>query len=85
MPRAKAFCRNKPSDRIDDFLYGRHSPASHSDTDRKSLYVERELAHFDAKVGGTVDYQTTKMDFADYLKQGRQTARHRELWRLLRS
>jgi hypothetical protein len=49
------------------------------------IAVERELAHFDAKVGGTVDYQTTKMDFADYLKQGGQTARHRELWRLLRS
>jgi hypothetical protein len=25
------------------------------------------------------------MDFADYLKQGGQTARHRELWRLLRT
>jgi hypothetical protein len=24
---------------------------------------------------GTVDYQSTKMDFADYLKQGGQTAR----------
>jgi hypothetical protein len=24
------------------------------------------------------------MDIADYLKQGGQTARHRELWRLLR-
>lgn len=49
------------------------------------IAVERELAHFDAKVGGTVDYQTTKMDFADYLKQGGQTARHRGLWRLLRA
>jgi hypothetical protein len=39
----------------------------------------------DAKVGGTVDYRTATMDIADYLKQGGQTAGHRELWRLLRS
>jgi hypothetical protein len=55
------------------------------DTDSKSLYVEREMAHLDAKVGGTVDYQTATMDIADYLKQGGQTAGHRELWRLLRT
>jgi len=55
------------------------------DTDVKSLYVEREVTHLDAKVGGTIEYQTTKMDIADYLKQGGQTAGHRELWRLLRS
>ena len=55
------------------------------DTDSKSLYVEREVAHLEANVGGTVDYQTATMDIADYLKQGGQTAGHRELWRLLRS
>ena len=43
------------------------------------------LAHFEAKVGGAVEYQTTTMDIADYLTQGGQTAGHRELWRLLRS
>ena len=41
------------------------------DTDSKSLYVERN--------------QTATMDIADYLKQGGQTAGHRELWRLLRT
>jgi hypothetical protein len=55
------------------------------DTDTKRLYVEREVAHLEASVGGTVDYQTATMDIADYLKQGGQTAGHRELWRLLRS
>jgi hypothetical protein len=29
--------------------------------------------------------QTATMDIADYLKQGGQTAGHRELWRLLRT
>jgi hypothetical protein len=55
------------------------------DTDSKCLYVERELAHLEASIGGTVDYQTATMDIADYLKQGGQTAGHRELWRLLRT
>jgi hypothetical protein len=55
------------------------------DTDSKRLYVEREVAHLEANVGGAVDYQTATMDIADYLKQGGQTAGHRELWRLLRS
>ena len=55
------------------------------DTDSKSLYVEREVTHLDAKVGGTVEYQKATMDIADYLKQGGQTAGHRELWRLLRT
>ena len=55
------------------------------DTDTKSLYVEREVAHLDASVGGAVEYQTATMDIADYLTQGGQTAGHRELWRLLRS
>jgi hypothetical protein len=32
-----------------------------------------------------VDYQTATMDISDYLKQGGQTAGHRELWRLLRT
>jgi hypothetical protein len=55
------------------------------DTDTKSLYVEREVAHLDTSVGGTIELQTAAMDIADYLKQGGQTAGHRELWRLLRT
>jgi hypothetical protein len=55
------------------------------DTDSKSLYVERELVHLGAGVDGTSDHQTATMDIADYLRQGRQTAGHRELWRLLRT
>jgi hypothetical protein len=55
------------------------------DTDSKSLYVEREVAQLEASVGGTIDLQTATMDIADYLKQGGQTAGHRELWRLLRT
>ena len=56
------------------------------DTDTKSLYVEREVAHLDARVDGRIiEMQTATMDIADYLKQGGQTAGHRELWRLLRT
>ncbi len=55
------------------------------DTDSKRLYVEREVAHLEATVGGTIDFQTATMDIADYLQQGGQTAGHRELWRLLRT
>ena len=55
------------------------------DTDSKRLYVEREISHLEANIGGTVDYQTATMDIADYLTQGGQTAGHRELWRLLRT
>ena len=55
------------------------------DTDIKSLYIEREVAHLEADIGGTIDYQTATMDIADYLKQGGQTAGHRELWRLLKT
>ncbi len=55
------------------------------DTDRKSLYVEREVTHLEVKVGGAVGYQTETMDISDYLKQRGQTAGHRELWRLLRA
>ena len=55
------------------------------DTDSKRLYVEREVAHLEASVGGTIDLQTVTMDIADYLTQGGQTAGHRELWRLLRT
>ena len=39
----------------------------------------------DARVGGTIEMQTATMDIADYLKQGGQTAVHRELWWLLRA
>ena len=55
------------------------------DTDAKNLYVEREVAHLDASVNGTIEIKTATMDVADYLKQGGQTAGHRELWRLLRT
>ena len=55
------------------------------DTDAKNLYVEREVAHLDASVDGAIEIQTATMDIADYLKQGGQTAGHRELWRLLRT
>jgi hypothetical protein len=48
------------------------------------LYVEREVAHFDARVDGTIEMQTITMDIADYLKQGGQTPGHRELSRLLK-
>ena len=54
------------------------------DTDGKTLYVEREVAHADVHDGLT-EIQTTTMDACDYLKQGGQTAGHRELWRLLRT
>jgi hypothetical protein len=43
------------------------------DTDTKHLYVEREMAHLKATIGGVVDYQTATMDISDYLKQGGQT------------
>ena len=55
------------------------------DTDAKNLYIEREVAHLDASVQGAIEIQTAMMDIADYLKQGGQTAGHRELWRLLRT
>ena len=55
------------------------------DTDAKKLFVEREVAHLDASVNGTMEIQTATMDIADYLKQGGQTAGHRELWRLLKT
>jgi hypothetical protein len=54
------------------------------DTDAKHLYVEREVAHVD--VGeGTTEIRTETMDISVYLKQGGQTAGHRELWRILRT
>ena len=55
------------------------------DTDKKSLYVERKVTHLEAKIGGAVEYRTDTLDISDYLKQGGQTAGHRELWRLLRT
>jgi len=55
------------------------------DTDTKDLYVEHDEAYLEARIGGVVDVQTSRMDVADYLKRGGQTAGHRELWRLLRA
>ena len=54
------------------------------DTDTKSLYVEHDVAHVDIQDGMT-EIHTTTMDICDYLKQGGQSAGHRELWRLLRT
>ena len=45
----------------------------------------REVAHLDACVDGAIEMQTGTTDITDYLKQGGQTAGHRELWRLLRT
>jgi hypothetical protein len=55
------------------------------DTDAKKLYVEREVAHLDVRVDGSLKIETATMDIGDYLKQGGHTAGHRELWRLLRT
>ena len=43
------------------------------------------MAQLEASVDGTIEIRTATMDIADYLKQGGQTAGHRELWRLLRT
>jgi hypothetical protein len=43
------------------------------------------VAHLDVTIRGAIEIQTATMDIADYLKQGGQTAGHRELWRLLRT
>ena len=43
------------------------------------------MAHLEARIDGAIEIQTATMDIADYLKQGGQTAGHRELWRLLRT
>jgi hypothetical protein len=43
------------------------------------------VAPLDATVEGAIEIQRATMDIADYLKQGGQTAGHRELWRLLRT
>ena len=55
------------------------------DTDAKNLYVERKVADLNVSVDSAIEIQTATMDIADYLKQGGQTAGHRELWRLLRA
>jgi hypothetical protein len=48
------------------------------DTDAKTLYVEREVAHVDVH-DGTTEIQTTTMDICEYLKQGGQTAGQRAM------
>ena len=55
------------------------------DTDSKTLFVEHDEAHLDARVAESTNVQTSRMDIADYLTRGGQTAGHRELWRLLRT
>jgi hypothetical protein len=49
------------------------------DTDAKNLYIEREVAHLDTSVDGTVEIRTVTMDIADYLKQGGLGCRSRTL------
>ena len=51
------------------------------DTDGKTLYVEREVAHIDIHDGMGRRSKPRQMDICDYLKQGDQTAGHRKLWR----
>jgi len=55
------------------------------DTDAKRLYVEHRWAHVDVRGAGEANSGTEQFDIADYLRQGGQTAGHRELWRLLQS
>jgi len=55
------------------------------DTDSKSLFVEHDEAHLDARVGESTNVQSSRMDISEYLTRGGQTAGHRELWRLLRT
>jgi hypothetical protein len=43
-----------------------------------------EVTHAD-RCTLAVEYQKDTMDISDYLRQGGQTAGHRELWRLLRA
>jgi len=52
------------------------------DTDSKRLYVELDVAPSGA-AEGLADTETATMDITNYLNQVRQTAGHRELWRLL--
>jgi hypothetical protein len=49
------------------------------DIDAKNLYIEREVAHLEVSHDGVSEIQTATMDDAEYLKQGGQTAGHREL------
>jgi len=51
---------------------------------RRQYSIRRTRTHVDAHDGMT-EMQTTTMHICDYLKQGGQTAGHRELWRLLRT
>ena len=54
-------------------------------TDTKRLYVEYERAHCEVRIEGAIEFKSGEMDIAEYLKQGGQTAGHRELWRLIRT
>jgi hypothetical protein len=55
------------------------------DTDSKNLFVEHDETHLEAREGSASGVQTSRMDIAEYLTRGGQTAGHRELWRLLRT
>jgi hypothetical protein len=44
-----------------------------------------QVADLNASVNGTIEMQAATMDIEDYLKQGGQTAGHREPRRLLRT
>ena len=53
------------------------------DTDAKRLYVEHRWGYVDVRGAGEANSGTEQFEVGDYLKQGGQTAGHRELWRLL--
>lgn len=55
------------------------------DTDSKNLFVEHDETLLEARADGLSGAQTSRMDIAEYLTRGGQTAGHRELWRLLRT
>jgi hypothetical protein len=55
------------------------------DTDSKCLYVEHHWMYLEPRADGTAQFRADKMDIAEYLTQGGQTAGHRKLWRLLRT
>jgi hypothetical protein len=54
------------------------------DTDAKTLYVEREVAHVHVHDGMT-EIKTTTMDICELPQARRPNSGHRELWRLLRT
>ena len=54
------------------------------DTDTMRLYVEDEERNADVCGGEASDNRTEQIGIPDYMLQGRQSAGHRELWRLIK-